>query len=170
MSASNDLLIDGFGRIRDLVHEVVDGLSPDELATRLDDGANSITWLVWHLTRIQDDHISDVAGSEQVWTGEGWFERFELPFKPAAPGYGHARRDVAAMSGVSAELLTGYHEAVHERTVAYVRGLTDKDFAGVIDTSWTPAVTLGVRLISVLADDLQHVGQAAFIRGALERG
>jgi uncharacterized damage-inducible protein DinB len=170
MSASNDLLIDGFGRIRDLVHEVVDGLSPDELATRLDDGANSITWLVWHLTRIQDDHISDVAGSEQVWTGEGWFERFELPFKPAATGYGHARRDVAAMSGVSAELLTGYHEAVHERTVAYVRGLTDKDFAGVIDTSWTPAVTLGVRLISVLADDLQHVGQAAFIRGALERG
>ncbi|GAA3715696.1 mycothiol transferase [Streptomyces tremellae] len=169
MPASSDLLIDGFGRIREVVHEAVDGLGPEELATRLDDGANSITWLVWHLTRVQDDHVADAAGSEQVWTAEGWSDRFELPFKPAATGYGHSSRDVAAASGISADLLTGYHEAVHDRTVAYLHTLGDADFERVVDDSWTPAVTLGVRLVSVLSDDLQHAGQAAFVRGALER-
>ncbi|WP_329454554.1 mycothiol transferase [Streptomyces sp. NBC_01497] len=170
MPASSDLLIDGFGRIKEVVHQAVEGLSPKELATRLDGGANSITWLVWHLTRIQDDHIADAAGSDQVWTSEGWSDRFELPFNPGATGYGHSSRDVAAVDGVSAELLTGYHDAVHDRTVAYVGTLKDKDFARIVDDSWTPAVTLGVRLISVISDDLQHAGQASFIRGALERG
>ncbi|MEW2544446.1 DUF664 domain-containing protein [Streptomyces sp. NPDC047002] len=169
MPASSDLLIDGFGRIREVVHEAVDGLGPEELATRLDDDANSITWLVWHLTRVQDDHVADAAGSEQVWTADGWSDRFELPFEPAATGYGHSSRDVGAVSGVSADLLTGYHEAVHDRTVAYLRTLGDDDFERVVDDAWTPAVTLRVRLVSVLSDDLQHAGQAAFIRGALER-
>jgi hypothetical protein len=170
MPASGDLLIDGFDRIREVVHEVVDGLSPEELATRLDGGANSITWLIWHLTRIQDDHVADAAGSEQVWTSEGWSDRFELPFRPTATGYGHSSREVAKVGGVSSELLAGYHDAVHDRTVSYVRTLDDKDFARIVDDSWTPAVTLGVRLVSVISDDLQHAGQAAFIRGALERG
>ncbi|MCA1218389.1 mycothiol transferase [Streptomyces sp. 8L] len=170
MPASSDLLIDGFGRIKEVVHEAVDGLSAEELATRLDDGANSITWLVWHLTRVQDDHVADAAGSDQVWTAEGWSDRFELPFTSAATGYGHSSREVAAVSGVSAALLTGYHDAVHDRTVAYLRTLKDKDFERIVDDAWTPAVTLGVRLVSVISDDLQHAGQAAFIRGALERG
>ncbi|WP_030912320.1 mycothiol transferase [Streptomyces sp. NRRL F-5126] len=169
MPVSTDLLIDGFGRIREVVHEAVDGLSPEDLATRLDQGANSITWLVWHLTRVQDDHMADAAGSQQVWTSDGWSDRFDLPFKPGATGYGHSSRDVASVSGVSAELLAGYHDAVHDRTVAHLRTLGDADFERVVDDSWTPAVTLGVRLVSVMADDLQHAGQAAFVRGALER-
>lgn len=169
MTASGDLLIDAFGRIRETVHEVVDGLSPDELAVRLDNGANSIAWLVWHLTRIQDDHIADAAGTEEVWIAQEWSERFELPFSRRATGYGHSSKDVASLGGVSAELLTEYHDAVHERTVKYLGTLKDRDLDRVVDDTWTPAVTLGVRLISVISDDLQHVGQAAFIRGWLER-
>ncbi|MFF1961279.1 DUF664 domain-containing protein [Streptomyces sp. NPDC058220] len=169
MTASGDLLIDAFGRIRETVHEVVDGLSPDELAVRLDDGANSIAWLVWHLSRVQDDHIADAAGTDEVWLSEDWSKRFELPFSRGATGYGHSPKDVAALGGISAELLAEYHDAVHDRTVEYIRTLKAGDFGHVVDGSWTPAVTLGVRLVSVISDDLQHVGQAAFIRGVLER-
>ncbi|MFD5035236.1 DUF664 domain-containing protein [Streptomyces sp. NPDC058405] len=169
MTASGDLLIDAFGRIRETVHEVVDGLSPDELAVRLDDGANSIAWLVWHLSRVQDDHIADAAGTDEVWLSENWSKRFELPFSRGATGYGHSPKDVAALGGISAELLAEYHDAVHDRTVEYIRTLKAGDFGHVVDGSWTPAVTLGVRLVSVISDDLQHVGQAAFIRGVLER-
>lgn len=169
MPASGDLLIDGFGRIREIVHETVGGLTPDELAARLDDGANSISWLIWHLTRIQDDHVADAADADQVWTTGGWSKRFELPFRAAATGYGHSSRDVAALSGIPADLLTGYHDAVHDRTVEYIRSLKDSDLRRIVDEAWTPPVTLGVRLVSVISDDLQHAGQAAFVRGALGR-
>jgi hypothetical protein len=165
--AGAGILVDAFGRIRDVVHEVLDGLTPEQAAYRLDDRANSIAWLVWHLTRIQDDHLAGVAGTGQVWTADGWQQRFRLPFPPSATGYGHRSDDVAKVRVPSVDLLGGYHDAVYARTVDYVAGLTDGDFARVVDDSWDPPVTLGVRLVSVVSDDLQHAGQAAFIRGLL---
>jgi uncharacterized damage-inducible protein DinB len=166
---SADLLADAFDRIRETVHEAVRGLGPDDLAARLDDGANTVAWLVWHLTRIQDDHVADAAGTEQLWTADGWADRFALPLPPGDTGYGHGPDEVAAVRVGSADLLTGYHDAVHARTVAYVRTLRDTDLGRVVDERWDPPVTLGVRLVSVVSDDLQHAGQAAFVRGALLR-
>jgi hypothetical protein len=169
MSSSAQLLVDAFGRIRDRVHGVVGGLTPEQLAWRADDRANSIGWLVWHLTRIQDDHVADAAQTEQLWTADGWAARLGLPFGQADTGYGHTTRDVAAVQLRSSDPLTGYHDAVHGRTVGYVEGLTDADLDRIVDASWDPPVSLGVRLVSVISDDLQHVGQAAFVRGVLER-
>jgi hypothetical protein len=37
----------------------------------------------------------------------------------------------------------------------------------VVDLNWDPPVTLAVRLVSVINDDLQHGGQAAYVRGML---
>jgi len=166
---SADLLYDAFGRVRDAVHRVVEGLTPDALMARTDPEANSIAWLVWHLTRVQDDHVADVADSEQVWTSEGWIERFDLPFDRLATGYGHSAEEVAGVRVDSADLLTGYHDAVHLQTSHFVQGLVDADLDRIVDTSWDPPVSLGVRLVSVIDDDLEHVGQAAFVRGALTR-
>ena len=166
--ATADVLIDAFGRIGGTVHRVVDGLSPKQLAFRPDAEANSIAWLLWHLTRVQDDTVADAAGREPVWTAHGWAERFALPFDPTATGYGQSSADVAAVR-VSGELLTGYHDAVHDETVAYVRTITDADLERIVDRAWDPPVTLGVRLVSIISDDLQHAGQAAFVRGLAER-
>jgi uncharacterized damage-inducible protein DinB len=165
---SAELLADAFGRIRDDVHRVLDGLSPDQLAARLDSDANSIGWLIWHLTRIQDDHIAGVAGTEQVWMSGGWVGRFGLPLEPADHGYGHTSAQVGSVI-VEAGRLRDYYNAVHEVTLAYVTGLTDADLDRVVDDRWDPPVTLGVRLVSVIHDDVTHTGQAAFIRGILER-
>jgi hypothetical protein len=165
---SAELLVDAFGRIREVVHRVVDGLTPEQLAFRVDPGANSIAWLVWHLTRIQDDHLAGAAQVEQVWTSEGWVGRFGLPFDPRDTGYGHRTEDVAAVQVGSGELLVGYHDAVHQQATQYVRQLKDADLARIVDRSWDPPVSLGVRLVSVVADDLQHAGQAAFVRGILQ--
>ena len=166
---SAELLVDAVGRIREVVHRVVEGLTAEQLRFRVDPGANSIAWLVWHLTRIQDDHVADVAGGEQVWTSQGWVERFGLPFDPRDTGYGHRAAEVAAVRVESGELLVGYYDAVHQQTIRYVEQLTDADLARVVDRSWDPPVTLGVRLVSVLSDNLQHAGQAAFVRGILQR-
>ncbi|MEU5303879.1 DUF664 domain-containing protein [Streptomyces noursei] len=169
MSASTALLVDAFGRIREVVEEVVDGLGPEELATRPDGRGNSIAWLVWHLTRVQDDHVAGVAGTEQIWSADEWYEAYGLPFAEEDTGYGHSRKDVAKVRGLRAELLTGYHAAVHENTVRHLGTLGVKDLDRVVDRNWSPPVTLGVRLVSVIADDLQHAGQAAYVRGLLGR-
>lgn len=161
---SAELLIDAFGRIREIVHGAVEGLTEDQLTYRPGAEANSIAWLVWHLTRIQDDHVADAAGTGQTWPE--WTERFDLPFRVRDTGYGH---DTAAVGKVRvpAELLIGYHDATHARTVEYVSHVTDDDLQRVVDERWDPPVTLGVRLVSVVSDDLQHAGQAAFVRGLL---
>ncbi len=164
------LLEDGYGRIKELVHETVDGLTPDQLAHRIDPQANSIAWLVWHLTRVQDDHISDVAGREQVWTAGGWSQRFALPFGDRETGFGHGSEQVAAVQVDDPALLTGYYDAVWEQTHDYLRTLDEQALDRVVDEHWDPPVTLGVRLTSVIGDDLQHAGQAAFVRGIVLRG
>ena len=164
-----DVLADAFGRVRQIVHHVVDSSNPEQLMFRPDGQANSIAWLVWHLTRIQDDHIAGVAGTEQLWTSKGWAERFGLPFAASATGYGQASEDVAAVRVESGELLTGYHDAVYEETLRYLRGLADDELARIVDASWDPPVTLGVRLVSVISDNLQHAGQAAYVLGLATR-
>jgi hypothetical protein len=163
---TQDLLLDGYGRIKEVVHHAVEGLNADDLAFRPSLTANSIAWLVWHLARVQDDHIADAAGQRQVWE-DGWADRFGLPFAKDATGYGHTSQEVAGVKA-DAAILLGYYDAVHEATVKYVGGLQSTDYDKVVDEGWEPPVTLGVRLISVLSDDLQHAGQAAYIRGLLK--
>jgi len=165
----SDLLADAFGRIRVEVRDAVTGLGPDQLAARVDGTANSIGWLVWHLTRVQDDHVAEVAGVEQVWTAAGFADRFALPLPVSSIGYGHTSAEVDAVRVADPALLIDYHEAVHDQTIRYLATLGDGDFDRIVDERWEPPVTLGVRLVSVVSDDLQHAGQAAFLRGILER-
>jgi uncharacterized damage-inducible protein DinB len=164
-----EVIVDGFSRIQGTVREAVSGLSAAQLNERLDGTANSIGWLVWHLTRVQDDHVAEVAGVEQVWTARGFERRFGLDLPRSSIGYGHDDAEVAAVRVDSPELLLEYYDAVHEQTLQFLKGVTDADLDRVVDRRWDPPVTLGVRLVSVIDDDAQHVGQAAFVRGVLER-
>jgi hypothetical protein len=163
---SAELLTDAFGRVREVIHEAVDGLTVEQLAFRVDPDANSIAWLCWHLSRVQDDHVAGAFGLTQVW-GQ-YSDRFGLPFATAEIGYGQNSKEVAEVRA-PAELLTEYYDAVHEQTLRLVAGITDSDLSRIVDARWDPPVTLSVRLVSVISDCLQHAGQAAFVRGILLR-
>ncbi|MFX4272559.1 mycothiol transferase [Propionibacteriaceae bacterium Y1685] len=162
------LLNDAIDRIVESAHDIAEGLSAADLAYRPGTGANGIGWLLWHLTRVQDDHIADAAGTEQVWTSAGWAERFGLPYGTEATGYGQDIDEVARFSALDPTLLTAYLDAVTARTKEYLDTLSDSDFDRIVDENWDPPVTLGARLISVINDDTQHIGQAAYVRGLLE--
>jgi uncharacterized damage-inducible protein DinB len=164
-----EVVADGFGRVQEVVHAAVEGLTAEQLVASPAPGANTIAWLVWHLARVQDDHVADLMGTEQIWTSRGWLDRFELPFPAADIGYGHRPEDVDAVRVDSADLLTGYYDEVHEATTAWVAGLDEAALDRIVDEAWDPPVTLGVRLVSVLSDDLQHAGQAAYVRGLVLR-
>jgi hypothetical protein len=161
-----DLLADGFGRLDGIVHNVLEGATSDLLTFRIDPDANSIAWLVWHLSRVQDQTVAAQTGERQIW--ERWSDRFDLPFSPRSTGYGHSTADVAAVD-VPVELLTGYFDEVLASVLAYVSTLTDTELAKVVDPSFDPPVTLAVRLVSVLSDSLQHGGQAAYVKGSFGR-
>ena len=163
---AQQLLIDSFDRIRELVINLTDGLTDEIGWHRPDDQSNSISWLIWHLTRIQDDHLAHLAKTDQVW--DRWRADFKLPFDRRATGYGQTAEEVG-MVRVSGELLGGYHRDVHELTRRYVDGITVEELARVVDTRWNPPVTATVRLVSVIGDALQHLGQAAYVRGLAER-
>jgi hypothetical protein len=162
------LLQDAFGRIVEGGAAVVDGLTDDQLTHRLDPEANTVAWLVWHLARVQDAQVADVAGHEQVWTSQGYAERFGLPFDADATGYGHSAEEVGQVRA-GGDLLADYLRATHEATIGYLDRVADADLDTVVDENWDPPVTLGVRLVSVLEDDAQHLGQANYVRGILER-
>lgn len=162
----SELLQDAFDRIQEGAHQAVRGLSREQLSARPGPDANSIAWLIWHLARVQDDHVSEVAGQPQTWTAGGWVGRFRLPFHEHATGYGQSSDEVGRVR-VDGELLLGYLDATTAATKAFLAGVTEGDLDRVVDRNWTPPVTLGVRLVSVIGDDLQHVGQAAYARGLL---
>jgi uncharacterized damage-inducible protein DinB len=164
---SRDLLLYGYEQIQQNLRAALSGLAPEQLEHRPAPDANSIAWLAWHLARGQDAQIAAVAGHEQVWTAEGWADRCDLPFPAAANGYGFTSAQVAQVRGLTADQLLDYAAAVHARTAEFLAGLSDDDLDRVVDEHWDPPVTLGVRLMSILSDDLQHVGQAAYVRGLL---
>ncbi|HEY2812343.1 MAG TPA: DinB family protein [Acidimicrobiales bacterium] len=164
-----ELLVELYGRIPPLVRGAVDGLDADALTSAPADGSNPIGWTVWHLTRVQDHHMAEILGEDQVWVAPGWAARFGLEPDPSNTGYGHSASEVAAVRPESADALVAYHDAVATRTRRYLESITDDALDRVVDRRWDPPVTLGVRLVSIADDDLQHAGQAAYVRGTLSR-
>lgn len=164
----SELLTDFFSRIPEVLHKAAGGLDAEGLAFRPDPDANTIAWLVWHTARVQDAQLADVAGLEQVWTSEGWVGTLALPFDARDTGYGHSSAQVAQVVA-SAEDLLGYVDAVATFAADYVGGLTHAELDRVVDHRWDPPVTLGVRLVSIVVDSVEHAGQAAYVRGLLDR-
>lgn len=164
----NEALLYVFGEIRKTIRSTVKGLDTDALAWRPDAHANSIAWLIWHLTRVQDDHIAHVAEREQVWSPE-WARQFGLPADSMTTGYGHKPEQVAAVKPESADTLLRYQDEVFAMVREYFEGASEGDLDRVVDERYDPPVTAAVRCMSVVGDAYQHVGQAAYIRGLHER-
>ena len=110
------------------------------------------------------DGRSDKPRSEDVWTRDGWVDRFGLDLPRNDTGYGHSA-DAVAKVRAPAELLAGYYHAVHDMTLEFVETLTDADLERIVDRGWDPPVTASARLVSIVDDCAQHLGQAAYLRG-----
>jgi hypothetical protein len=161
------LLLELYGRIPPLARRAVEGVDIDHLTAPPGPGRNSIAWLVWHLSRIQDHHVAELLETPQVWETGDWAGRFGLDPDPGNTGYGHSPEDVATVRPESPQVLLQYLDGVMTRTRSMLASLTAPDLDRIVDRRWDPPVTLGVRLVSIADDDLQHAGQAAYVRGLL---
>jgi Protein of unknown function (DUF664) len=161
------LLLELYGRIPPLAAGAVDGLNEEELSRAPEPGANTVGWLVWHLARVQDHHVAELLGTDQVWVGGDWARRIGLEPDPSNTGYGHTAEEVSSVRPENAEVLLDYLDEVQGRTTVMLEGLAPDELDRVVDDRWDPPVTLGVRLVSIADDSLQHAGQAAYVRGLL---
>jgi hypothetical protein len=158
---------DSFGRVDEGVRAVVDGLSAEQLAWAPSPGANPIGWQVWHLARVQDSHVTELVGGDEVWTSGGWAARFGLQPDPENTGYGHTADEVAAVRADGPDALIDYYDAVRARLTELLATIDPAGLDRIVDRRWDPPVTLGVRLVSIVDDCAQHIGQAAYVRGLL---
>ncbi len=161
---TSELLVDSFDRVRELYVGTLDDLDRETAHRRLEGVGNPIVWLLWHTARVQDDHVAGLSGQPQAWN-DGWSQRFALPFDEGDIGYGHSSAEVDAVRVDDLQALADYHQAVHRASLAYVERLDAEELDRVVDRSWNPPVTAGARLVSVLGDCLQHLGQAAYVKG-----
>jgi len=166
---SKDVLIEAYSRPRAILEKALEGLTAEQLAYRPAPQANSIAWLAWHFTRVQDSNISSLAGREQEWIDGGWHAKFDMPADPSNTGHGHTDEQVAEVKPSSAQLLLDYNQAVYKRSIDYIGTLNREDLERVIEgTRYNPPPTVGVRLVSVLTDNTQHAGQINYVRGLIE--
>ena len=164
-----DLLADGYDRVSQSLERTLKGLTQDDVNEQPHPDCNSVGWLAWHLTRVQDDHVAGLMGEEQLWTKDGWHAKFNRAPETKDIGFGHTSEQVAAFKSPDAKTVLEYHQAVLERSKRYFSTLSAADLDRELNEPWyQPLPTVGVRLISVLADSLQHAGQAAYVRGLLK--
>ena len=163
---AKDIVIDALERIRSILHRTLAGLTLDEIQRQPTPDSNSIAWLTWHLTRVQDNGISGLFGQEQAWISQGWHAQFGMAPDPDNEGQGHTPQQVAALRAPSIQTLLDYHDSVSTRSKTFVGGLAPADFNRELDEpQYQPRPTVGVRLVSILSDNLQHAGQVAYLRG-----
>lgn len=169
LTLTQAILVDAFDRVAQEIPGLVSGLSDAELLWRPDDESNSIAWLVWHLARVQDDHMAGVGQVEQAWTAQGWEQQFALPYDTSDIGWQQTSEQVGQFSVADPQLLVDYQRAAHELTIEVLHGLDATDFARIVDRRWDPPVTAAVRVVSVINDITQHLGQVGYLRGLVER-
>jgi Protein of unknown function (DUF664) len=166
---TRDVLADAYTRISEIVHRAAGGLDAEGLVYRPEPGSNSIAWLVWHLTRIQDDHVSDITGDGQLWVTGDWASQLGLSADAGNNGQGDGPDQVAAVDPDDSDALLSYHDAVAARTHGYLATVDAEELDRIIDTSYDPPISVGVRLVSVISDNIQHAGQARYLRGIVDR-
>jgi hypothetical protein len=166
---TTDVLTDALGRVKGWVHAALEELPGEAINYRPDPDANSIGWLVWHLTRVQDDHVAHLAGQPQAYVANGWAVRLGLPAEEHDLGYGHSPDQAGTVTFDAADEVLAYYDEVHERSLEYIAKVDADELNRIVDARWDPPVTAGVRLVSVIDDCMNHTGQAHYVRGLWER-
>lgn len=127
----------------------------------------SMTWLAWHTAKEMDFQIAELAGKEPIWVSQGWQDKFPFEIAPDEADFQHTLEQAQRIVATDLASLLGYLKAATEFTVEYLESLDEASLADVVDENWTPAVTRGVRLVSIIDDASMHSGQVVYARRLL---
>ena len=152
-----------------LRYHAVHGGFVDDLFAGLDDaqvrarphGLNSVVWLVWHATRVEDAAVNRfVADRPQVLTEEGWLDRLGAARRDV--GSGMASLEVDALSAdIDTAALRGYARAVADRT---------RSVAGSLAPAAWEEIVPEARVRRVVADEALLVDAGRWVEDFWARG
>jgi len=152
-----------------LRYHAVHGGLVDDLFAGLDDaqvrarphGLNSVVWLVWHATRVEDAAVNRfVADRPQVLTEEGWLGRLGVGRRDV--GSGMASLEVDALSAdIDTAALRGYARAVADRT---------RSVAGALAPDAWEEIVPEARVRRIVADEALLVDAGRWVEDFWARG
>ncbi len=149
------------------LEKALDGLSPVELAWRPAPSSNNISWLAWHMARVEDRWVNAyLKQSTEVWIEDGWHERFGM----SAEDHGGRQTAEQAVSTPALPMdgLLDYYKAVRAATLEHLDTLSEADLGKRYrHRDRDPGPTVSWVLAHLLIEEAQHLGQAAYIRGML---
>ena len=160
------LIVDIYSKLSQTLDKALDGITTDDLNQQPQPDSNSIGWIAWHLTRVQDRAIADFMAKEQLWIKDGWYSKFNRPPDPQDSGFRHTPEDLDAFESPNVQILLGYYHAVLERTKNYISNMSEDDLDNKLKHPVFP--TVRARLAAITNDNLQHAGQIAYLRGLLK--
>ena len=163
---ATDIYLEAIKRSDADLRRALEGLTTEDVRKQpAGEGSNPISWLVWHLTRTRDNISSSIVGRKPLWESEGWGAKFGMSdgipsFKPD---------NVHTFDPKSIETLTGYFEAVAANSLKIIEGLQESDMSRMVESTipGRPAQPVVGRLAVILNDNIQHVGQVAYLRGLI---
>ena len=151
--------------------EVLDGLTAKQAnsfpASKIAPSIKSVTWLSWHAAREMDFQISALKGEKPLWITKGWKEKFNLPLPDDTEDWHHTPEQAAEVKVSDVDYLLGYLADAVKLTKDYVSNLKEADLDEIVDKTWTPYVTRGVRVTSIIDDFNMHSGQIIYSRRLL---
>ncbi len=164
------LITDYFIRISDELERVLDGLTIEDLNKQPVPGANSIGWLAWHLTRSDDRNLSELYRKQQLWIKDRWHERFGRVPDPSETGVGHNSEEMVSFESPDGKTILKYHHAVLERAKKYIENnLSEAELKRRVKSPTLKNTnTVRGRLLGIVSEGFQHVGQAAYVRGLIK--
>lgn len=140
----------------------------DEVMARQPNGqSNSVSWLLWHMSRVVDRFVnSRFLNTQLLWVKDGWHQKFGMPPDPDDFGMGWTAAQVSAWRPPAKNVLLEYYEAVKSSARDYLPGVTAFDLERQIPFS-APlnTVSLGDALGVLVWDNIVHGGQIAYLRG-----
>jgi hypothetical protein len=160
------------------LYRTLQGLTPAELAWRPGSEANSLSFMVWHVARVEDRWLHRFAqDTTEVWQRDGWYQRCGLPENDT--GVGYTAEQVARFPNPDITELEGYFDAVRQETLTYLRGVALSTLDVHPQRIPFPEVgggrplpddfTIARMFRQLIGEENQHFGQIAYLRG-LQRG
>jgi hypothetical protein len=162
----HEMLAVGYSGILRTLDYTLKGLTKEDINWQPKPDCNSIGWMVWHPIRFQDMQISEFMGEEQLWIKDGWYKKWGRKADPKESGGGMTPEDLTKFKSPGAATVLAYAKAVVERSQKYFPTLKKADLDKILKGGpHKPYPTVGMMLMIILSDSLQHAGQAGYVRG-----
>ncbi len=163
---AKELILRSLEQSQRFLTRALDGLTQEEVAWSPNAECNSIAFILWHMTRVEDLFVNRVIQREkELYEAEGWQEKLGTPVK----AYGYTLEELKAWPVPKLEVLRAYANSVREKTLSFLQSVTPEKLSEEVIRPNRPPDSVGASLGHMSTEIALHVGQIAYLRG-VQRG